>query len=207
MAEGEHVSLLKQGVQAWNFWQGGSPDVRPGLHGADLRHVDLRTHAGTSESGLIGGFPGRCLWASSHRVVDETRLRRRYEAVRGQLDERGRRLFAAAEARAAGYGGMAAVARATGWRAAPSGGGWRIWTAGPAAGQVRRAGSGRPVQEKDPTLLEDLRRLVEPVTQGDPMRPLLWVSKSHAKLAEALCALGHPISPNTVGKLLREAGL
>ena len=42
------------------------------------------------------------------------------------------------------------------------------------------------MQEKDPTLLEDLRRLVEPVTLGDPMRPLLWVSKSHAKLADAL---------------------
>src|SRR5215204_2299831 len=72
-------------------------------------------------------------------------------------------------------------------------------------GQVRRAGSGRkPVQEKDPTLLADLRRLVEPATLGDPMRPLLWVSKSHAKLVDALCAMGHPISPNTVGKLLRE---
>jgi hypothetical protein len=60
------------------------------------------------------------------------------------------------------------------------------------------------VQEKDPTLLADLRRLVEPATHGDPMRPLLWVSKSHAKLADALYAMGHPISPNTVGKLLRE---
>ena len=65
--------------------------------------------------------------------------------------------------------------------------------------------SGRkPVQEKDPTLLADLRRLVEPATLGDPMRPLLWVSKSHAKLADALSAMGHPISPNTVRKLLRE---
>ena len=60
------------------------------------------------------------------------------------------------------------------------------------------------MQEKDPTLLANLRRLVEPATLGDPMRPLLWVSKSHAKLADALCAMGYPISPNTVGKLLRE---
>jgi len=47
-------------------------------------------------------------------MVDETRLRQRFEAVRGELDERGLRLMAAAEARAAGHGGIAAVARATG---------------------------------------------------------------------------------------------
>jgi hypothetical protein len=139
-------------------------------------------------------------------MVDETRLRQRFEAVRGQLDERGLRLMAAAEARAAGYGGIAAVARATGIARSTIGRGLADLDQ-PALppGQVRRAGSGRkPVQEKDPTLLADLRRLVEPATLGDPMRPLLWVSKSHAKLADALCAMGHPISPNTVGKLLRE---
>ena len=114
--------------------------------------------------------------------------------------------MAAAEARAAGYGGIAAVARATGIARSTIGRGLADLDQ-PALppGQVRRGGSGRkPVQEKDPTLLADLRRLVEPATHGDPMRPLLWVSKSHAKLADALCAMGHPISPNTVGKLLRE---
>src|SRR4029450_6186590 len=65
--------------------------------------------------------------------------------------------------------------------------------------------SGRtPVNGRDETLLADVRHLGEPATLGDPMRPLLWVSKSRAKLADALCAMGHPISPNTVGKLLRE---
>src|SRR3954447_19159005 len=139
-------------------------------------------------------------------MIDETRLRHRFAAVRGQLDERGLRLMAAAEARAAGYGGIAAVARATGIARSTIGRGLADLDQ-PALppGQVRRAGSGRkPVQEKDPTLLADLRRLVEPATLGDPMRPLLWVSKSHTKLADALCAMGHPISPNTVGKLLRE---
>jgi hypothetical protein len=58
----------------------------------------------------------------------------------------------------------------------------------------------------DPTLLEDLRQLIEPVTLGDPMRPLLWVSKSHKKLAAALRAQGHTISPNTVRKLLHQLG-
>ena len=45
-----------------------------------------------------------------------------------------------------------------------------------------------------------------PVTLGDPMRPLLWVSKSHVKLAEALQKIGHAVSPNTVRKLLRQLG-
>src|SRR4051794_14310723 len=103
-------------------------------------------------------------------MIDETRLRHRFEAVRGQLDERGLRLMAAAEARAAGYGGIAAVARATGIARSTIGRGLADLDQ-PALppGQVRRAGSGRkPVQEKDPTLLADLRRLVEPATLGDP---------------------------------------
>src|SRR5215204_6829253 len=87
-------------------------------------------------------------------MVDETRLRQRFEAVRGQLDERGLRLLAAAEARAAGYGGIAAVARATGIARSTIGRGLADLDH-PALppGQVRRAGSGRKsVQEKDPTL-------------------------------------------------------
>ena len=54
----------------------------------------------------------------------------------------------------------------------------------------------------DATLLEGLRRLLEPATKGDPMRPLLWVSKSHAKLAAALCAMGHRIAKSSIPKLL-----
>ena len=55
-------------------------------------------------------------------------------------------------------------------------------------------------------MLEDLRRLVEPATLGDPMRPLLWVSKSREKLAAALRAMNHAISANTVGKMLVALG-
>ena len=139
-------------------------------------------------------------------MIDETGIRQRFEAMRGQLDERGLRLLAAAEARTAGYGGIAAVARATGLARSTIGRGLAdLDQPALAPGQVRRAGSGRrPEQGKDPTLLADLRRLAEPATRGDPMRPLLWVSKSHAKLAAALAAMGHRVSPNTVGKLLRE---
>jgi hypothetical protein len=67
-------------------------------------------------------------------------------------------------------------------------------------GRVRRNGGGRhPLSATDPTLLEDLRQLIEPVTLGDPVRPLRWVSKSHNKLA---ALQEHTVSPNTVRKLL-----
>ena len=121
----------------------------------------------------------------------------------------GRRLFAAAEARAVGYGGLAAVARATGMARGTIGRGLKDLDRAPLPrGRVRRDGerAAAPEQQSDPTLLEDLRRLIEPVTLGDPMRPLLWVSKSHEKLAAALRAMGHTVSPNTVRKLLRQLG-
>ena len=141
-------------------------------------------------------------------MIDERAIRERYEAIRDQLDERGRRLFAAAEARSVGRGGVMAVCRATGLARSTIERGLKdLDQPAPPAGRVRRAGSGRRrLTAKDPTLLEDLRRLVEPVTLGDPMRPLLWVSKSHVKLAKALQKMGHAVSPNTVRKLLRQLG-
>jgi hypothetical protein len=76
-------------------------------------------------------------------------------------------------------------------------------TPGSLSGEVRRPGGGGPTLiERDPTLLEDLRQLVEPATMGDPTRPLMWVSKSHAKLAAALCETGHRIADSSVPKLL-----
>ena len=76
---------------------------------------------------------------------------------------------------------------------------------GSLTGEVRRKGGGTPrLTVKDPTLLEDLQRLLEPATMGDPMRPLRWVSKSHDKLATALRAMGHKVSSSTIPKLLEE---
>jgi hypothetical protein len=75
------------------------------------------------------------------------------------------------------------------------------------AGRVRRKGAGRPViTTKDPTLLDDLRQLLEPATMGDPMRPLRWVSKSHEKLATALREMGHKVSASSIPKLLGQLG-
>jgi hypothetical protein len=117
-------------------------------------------------------------------------------------------LFAASEVRAAGWGGLAAVSGVTGLARSTIERGLKDLNAPPLAqGHVRREGGGpRRLSERDPTLLDDLRRLVEPVTLGDPVRPLLWVSKSLDKLASALVAMGHAVSPNSVRKLLTEIG-
>jgi hypothetical protein len=142
------------------------------------------------------------------RMIDERAIRERYAALRDQLDERERRLYAAAEVRVIGYGGLAAVARATGLSRGTIGRGLTDLGRAPLPkGRVRRDGGGRrPLSVTDPTLLEDLRQLLEPVTLGDPVRPLRWVSKSHQKLTAALQAQGHTVSPNTVRKLLPELG-
>ena len=141
-------------------------------------------------------------------MIDETAIRARYVAIKDQLDERGRRLFVAAEKIAAGYGGTAAVSRATGVAHSTIIRGTKDLLTAPAApNRVRRKGAGRPaLSQSNPAVLEDLRRLVEPATMGDPMRPLLWVSKSLEKLASALRTLNHAVSANTVGKMLMTLG-
>jgi Rhodopirellula transposase DDE domain len=137
-------------------------------------------------------------------MIDTSVIRERFRAVERELNERSRRLLAAAEAKTAGHGGIAATSRATGVARSTIGRGLKdLDTPGSLTGQVRRPGGGGPTLiEKDPTLLEDLRQLVEPATMGDPMRPLMWVSKSHAKLAAALRETGHKIADSTIPKLL-----
>jgi len=137
-------------------------------------------------------------------MIDPSAIRERFAAVGRGLNERTRRLFAAAEARTAGYGGIAASSRATGIARSTIGRGLKdLDDPASLSGEVRRPGSGRlALTETDKTLLEDLRQLLDPATKGDPMRPLRWVSKSHAKLAAALCAMGHQVSKSTVPKLL-----
>lgn len=131
-------------------------------------------------------------------------IRERFSAVERDLNERARRLLAAAEAKTAGFGGIAATSRATGIARSTIGRGLKdLATPDSLSGEVRRPGGGGPtLVEKDPTLLEDLRRLVEPATMGDPIRPLMWVSKSHAKLAAALREMGHKIADSSIPKLL-----
>jgi len=137
-------------------------------------------------------------------MIDTSAIRDRFTAVDQDLSERSRRLVAAAEAKTAGYGGIAAVSRATGVARSTIGRGLKdLADPGSLSGTVRRPGGGCPTLiEKDPTLLDDLRQLVEPATMGDPMRPLMWVSKSRAKLAAVLREMGHKITANSVPKLL-----
>jgi hypothetical protein len=141
-------------------------------------------------------------------MIDKQGIRLRWELVGSKLDERGQRLFAAAEVRAAGWGGKVAVAEITGLALSTLGHGLNALDGPPlTAGRVRRKGGGRrPLSEVDATLLEDLRRLVEPATLGSPTRPLLWVSKSCAKLSAALGRLGHKVSASSVRRLLPELG-
>jgi hypothetical protein len=141
-------------------------------------------------------------------MINTQAIWRRWDADGSKRDERGRRLFAASEVRAAGWGGLAAVSDITGLARSTIERGLKDLDTPPLTpGQVRRDGGGpRQLTERDPTLLQDLKRIVEPVTLGDPVRPLLWVSKSLDKLATTLTGMGHPISPNSVRKLLCELG-
>ncbi len=137
-------------------------------------------------------------------------MERRFRSLTPFLDERMRRLVAAAESEAIGYGGVSRVSRATGVsrrairagvkelrRGKPQGG------AEGARGRIRRQGAGRKkAADKDPTLAADLDRLVDPVTRGDPESPLRWTCKSVRKLAEQLQQQGHQVSYQTVAELL-----
>ncbi len=142
-------------------------------------------------------------------MIDEDAVGERYRALAGELDERRRRLWAAAEARSHGRGGIAAVARATGIAENTIRAGLAELECGQALepGRVRRRGGGRkPLAETDPTLVSDLERLVDADSRGDPEQPLRWTAKSVRKLADALRALGHHVSHETVARLLRRMG-
>jgi hypothetical protein len=139
-------------------------------------------------------------------MIDRDGITMRWQTLGCKLDEREQRLFAANEVRAAGHGALAVVSEITGLARSTINRGEDDLDEGPLPqGRVRRkGGGGKPLSERDPTLVADLQALAEPATMGDPMRALKWVSKSPAKLAAALNDNGHDVSPNTVVKLLTE---
>ena len=143
-------------------------------------------------------------------VIDEGAIRTRYGALAPALDERARRLILGAEVVAAGRGGQAAVARATGASAATIRRGMTEIgepSAGLARGRIRRPGGGRKrTVELDPTLRRDLEALIEPVSLGDPESPLRWTTKSVRRLAAELERGGHRVSYRIVAELLHELG-
>jgi hypothetical protein len=142
------------------------------------------------------------------RVIAE-----KFMTLEGVLDERSRRLWAAAEAHAIGRGGISRVAEATGLSRITIRSGLRELypSSAPDAqaptGRTRRHGGGRkPLTEHDPRIERALEILVDPVTRGDPMSPLRWTCKSAANLAVELQAQGHAVSERSVNRLLHASG-
>ena len=125
------------------------------------------------------------------------------------LNERARRLWAATESMAIGYGGDALVSDATGIARATIRAGRQEVAAADAleSGRMRRPGAGRPsIHRTQPGIKEALERLIDPLTRGDPMSPLRWTCKSKAKLARAMTKQGWTVSASKVGRLLHELG-
>jgi hypothetical protein len=142
-------------------------------------------------------------------VIDISGIKKRFSVLSGLLDERSRRLVAAAESLALGRGGISAVSRATRMSrpVIRLGLGELENPQTVVRGRVRRPGGGRKrIVESDAELVGDLERLVEPTTRGDPESPLRWTCKSVRRLAEELKRQGHIISYPVVAELLREQG-
>src|SRR6266496_3139313 len=139
----------------------------------------------------------------------EEEIKQRYERVADELNERTRRLLAASEALAFGWGGVSVASRATGLSRQVISQGIKELQERTKVGEgrIRRRGGGRKsTVSKDPGLSEDLERLVEPVTRGDPESPLRWTSKSVRKLAKELQQMGHQVSHQVVSELLHGLG-
>lgn len=137
-------------------------------------------------------------------------LKESYTVIAPHLNEKQKRLLAAAQAKALGYGGVTVIAQLTKLsrptitkalseltEIAEDGN----------DGRIRQPGGGRKKsQDKDQNLLKSLEYLVDPETRGDPMSPLRWTCKSTRQLSRALTEAGHPISHNLVAELLKEQG-
>lgn len=138
-------------------------------------------------------------------------IKEKYDAISGVLNERSRRIWAATEARAIGRGGQILVAKATGIHKNTVLAGLKEIrkqqkdVASP--GSIRMRGGGRKKNtQKDENLLEDIQRLVESSTRGDPESPLLWCSKSTRKIADELNKEGKRVSHTTISNELAKMG-
>jgi len=140
------------------------------------------------------------------------RIQTKYRSLEPEMDERMRRQFAAAEARDVGWGGITAVAEATGMSRTTITAGLRELMLpederAREASRIRRPGGGRKlVTEIDPGLLAALEALIQPTTRGDPESPLRWTCKSTENLADELTRQNHPVRARTVARLLRVVG-
>lgn len=140
-------------------------------------------------------------------------IKKRYELLESFLNEKQRRLLAAAEAEILGYGGLSTVSRATGLSRNTIKAGRANLNEERASGivqfygRIRQVGGGRKRTIKKDTMLEaDLEKLIEPITRGDPESPLRWTCKSVRKLADELNKMGHRTSHRMVAELLKQMG-
>jgi len=138
------------------------------------------------------------------------RIRRKFKSLVPVMDERVRRQWAASEALGLEWGGIGAVAEATGMSRGTIRSGIRELrrreddNAAETPARVRRPGGGsKPLAQTDPAIAGALEELVGPGTRGDPMSPLRWTLKSTGRLAAELTALGHPVSARGVAALLK----
>jgi hypothetical protein len=132
-------------------------------------------------------------------------LKRKFRPAWPHLDERTRRIMAAAEAVSLGYGGVSVVSRACGLsRKAIRKGIVELESRGkPMVGRVRRPGAGRKsLTESDPQLVATLEALIDEQTRGDPQSALRWICKSTRAIAGELVEQDHPVSHMKVAQLL-----
>ena len=141
-------------------------------------------------------------------MADDPALAHTLRMILPHLNERQRRLLVGAAARSMGWGGIAAVSRASGVSRPTITQGLReLERSNTTAERVRRAGGGRKkLREHAPEMVAELERLVDPDTRGDPMSPLRWTCKSTRQLAGALTQRGYPISYPVVAELLHDLG-
>ena len=142
-------------------------------------------------------------------MTSEAAIREKFRALAARFDEHTRRLWAATEASALGYGGISLVARATAISRRAILVGLREIQSGEIlpAGRVRRPGGVRKSGvAQQPDLPDTLEGLVEPLTRGDPESPLRWTCKSTRRLSRELATLGYAASSRLVGALLHEMG-
>ena len=147
--------------------------------------------------------------SSDDRAAQARAARKRYREMAPVLNEQSLRRFVALEAKALGFGGVSLMSGISGLARSTIYHGLsdiRDNVAVP-AGRVRKSGGGRKKKSsRDPTLAADLKRLVEPVTRGDPMQPLLWTTRSLRNLVTELAKEGHKVCPTVVSELLRGIG-
>ena len=139
----------------------------------------------------------------------EQAIQSSYEALALHLNERSARVWAASEAKRYGHGGISAVHRATSMDYKTIRKGIQELESEEklTAQRIRSGGGGRKsLTKKYPGIDEEVCKVVESSTRGDPESLLLWTSKSTCKLAEALNEAGYKISQSSVHKMLKAKG-